>query len=174
MSTRTSGASARQAPGIVWPPDAPDLRLGGLVLLDSSVHAVHPADESGKEDPTPSDVQRDWNIYAVDLAGGPPGATIGLIGELFISDHDWHLKVSALTPLEVRGQAESFRDSTDLDALASTWGPWANHVLWDFVAQHARILGSGVLHRFPLPQRTPEATYSVPEYIDEPDRPSSA
>jgi hypothetical protein len=152
---------------VPWPESAPDVRLGGLLLLDSSVMpatAIH-SDEDGPGEPDTDKPQRDWNVYLVRLASDPAGREYGLIGELFVCEGEWHLKVSALTPLQLRGSLREEAHTLGSQALTERYGPWATHVLWDFVAQHARILAAGVLRKFDLPPESPEAEYGVPAYL---------
>lgn len=162
------GEGSVQPSDVSWPTDTPDIRLGGLILLDSLVHpvphSVQEDDEAGSDDAE----QRDWNVFAVRMTGPvPEDREFGLIGELFVCQGDWQLKVSALVPLQVRGTLRDELASLGADAIAKRFGPWANHVLWDFVSQHARILGASVLRTFPLPRQTPEADYQVPRDPDE-------
>ncbi len=155
-----------QSADVPWPSDAPDARLGGLLLLDSSVQPAVPAPpEEDREQGVDSTVQRDWNVYLVRLPSTPAGREYGLIGELFICEKDWHLKVSALTPLQLRGALQEEAHGLGPEALTERYGPWATHVLWDFVAQHARMLAAGVLRTFDLPSESPPAEYGVPDYL---------
>lgn len=155
---------------IPWPVEAPDVRLGGLLLLESSVHPAGPPEQhEPPEDAEAPSNQRDWNVYCVRLAGDPAGREYALIGELFMCQGDWHLSVSALTPLQLRGELRADAHNLGPDELAKRYGPWATHVLWDFVAQHARLLSSGVLRHFDIPTQSPEAAYEVPAYLTEPE-----
>lgn len=155
---------------VLWPTDAPDVRLGGLLLLDSFIQPAGPVHRDDDQPEQPKDVaQRDWNVYLVRLAGDPAGREYALVGELFSCEGDWHLKVSALTPLQFRGALREKSHQLGSEALTERYGPWASHVLWDFVAQHARILAAGVLRPFDLPSESPDAVYAPPDYVAHPE-----
>jgi hypothetical protein len=101
----------------------------------------------------------DWTLSLASLVveDSPEGEapTRGLVGNLFISENDWHLGVTALLMVDSRGPVEEHLAHLDDDKALEELAPWAGHVLWDHVALVARTIAGAAAAPLNIPQLTP-------------------
>lgn len=155
--THSSGPREADVP---WPKRTPNVRPGGMVVLrtyaeNSGLHD----DEVGEDGGTLGEV--DWTILAIGLSpSSPAGQPVGLIGEMQVCSNGWHLGVTALMPLGLRGAAlKVFRD-TGLDGMQPL-ALWATHFMWDFVATVGRTHAGSISANINIPFATPDPTFVI-------------
>ena len=108
-----------------------------------------------------------WNVLGVRLHVERDNHDVvqepGLVGILTVADINHALRVDVMTPLLWRGDAVEADWSDDMDRLAELYGRWCAHAMWDFAAQHGRLLLAGVLSDMRLPAQTPPIEIGQPE-----------
>lgn len=123
------------------------MTVAAMILLSSNVAP----NESGERGTT-------WEISGVwTTAHGSSGPEPALYGELTVKGDHWMVEVSGLAQLGTRGEPrERLRSDLDADAVAKTYGPWASHLFWDYLALQARAASTGLFADFEVPRVTPE------------------
>lgn len=139
-----------RAPG--FPPGAPDVRLGGLLTIRSTIRQDPESPEAGE-----ADEQRiNWHIYGVPTSD--EREPLFLFGDLEATHGSWFVGTTVFSPVVVRAPGIlKAADDIEAEAVARILGPWASDVLYDFAAAILRPLVAVTLGcSIELPNWTPE------------------
>lgn len=114
-----------------WPENAPDICPSALMLMSSRVEPV----DGGEP-------HRRWHITGVHVAtDDDPQTDPAMLGELSVSSGNWRVRVSCLATFGTRGAVrEKWLTDHDADDFAQTYGAWASHMMYDFLATQAQSL----------------------------------
>lgn len=146
----------------LFPDGVPDIAIGGMDVQRSTVTAID-IPEGGQQPP----LGTHWTITA--LPGPDQTSPIGLVGDLSIFDESWFLGVTVHAFFVFRPGTQVPRGMEEINAFGLAHAPWANNILFDFAAMHARqLVASSLACTIKVPSLTPEvAIGQMHEHPDE-------